>query len=220
MSVRRFSAYTAVAITVLFISPAASAQEYRLKLEADWHAWHAKSGLPAVHPLIKTEQRFRDQGLVLEKVFAGARINTLRWLTVSIYYARLDKFYRAHQGWHLAVMDITPHVRLGPFKVSDKNGNELHYASGGSTAYYRYRNDLKLFWTPPGLKWLKIWAGDEVRFDSDERRMTMNDFTAGLVFRLNPRLTMKVYYDRESKRRGKDYWINTHVWQLMLVVRP
>ena len=208
-------------LAVVWLCPKAAQAtgEFRLKLDADYALLSSSAHRHLnLRPMFRLEQRFRTKGLVLEKVFAGLRSDLLPWLAAQTYYAHKDSMYAEHEVWHMLVFDLIFHVKIGPAKISDRNGNEIHARPGFGYYFYRYRNNLDLH-LDPGLSWLRLWVADEVRFDSDQRRLNMNDAKVGIELLVDRRLHLRAYYDLESKRRSKPHWVNTHVFQLMLVVR-
>ena len=50
---------------------------------------------------IKQENRFRESGLVLNKVFIGMKPKILPWLSGKIYYANKDLNYTRHLNKHI-----------------------------------------------------------------------------------------------------------------------
>ncbi len=189
-------------------------KEVRFKMDMDYDVLGGVNDGFTLRPMIRTEQRFRDQRLVLLKVFTGARADLFPWLRLQTYYAHKDKLSSGHQVIHLLVLDAILHYKFGPFKISDRSGNEWHSVPG----FYRYRNNLDIH-VRPGLEWLRLFVADEVRFDCDQARLNMNDIKVGMDFAPSPHLTLRTYYDLESKRRSKDRWVNTHAMQFMLMVR-
>lgn len=191
-----------------------AAEELRLKLDMDDNVLGRVSDAFTLRPMIRTEQRFREQGLVLLKVSVGMRANLFPWLMLQSYYAHKDKLSSAHDVIHILVLDVILHDKIGPIKISDRNGNEWHSSPG----FYRYRNDLTIQ-ANPGLDWLRLFVADELRFDSDQARLNMNDLKAGVEIIASPQLHFRSYFDLESNRRLREQWMNTPVLQLMMIVR-
>ncbi len=204
----------AFSVALATATNAMAEEEVRLKLDMDHNVLGGVSDTVTLRPMVRTEQRFRAQGLVLLKIFAGVRSDVLPWLTLQAYYAHKDKLLPEHQQVHMAVLDIVPHIKLGPVRISDINGSEWHSVPG----FYRYRNNLEVALSP-GLTWLRLFVADEIRVDSDQARMNMNDLKVGMDLILGSQLTLRAHYDLESKRRSRDSWLNTHVLQIMLKVR-
>lgn len=205
-----------MAAALLCDTAARATGEFRLKLDVDDKV--VQVGSFNLRPMLRTEQRFRDQGLVLLKVFAGLRSNVLPWLTLQTYYAHKDKFYKDHEIWHMLVLDLIVHFKLGPLAIADRNGNELHTQPGFASYFYRYRNNLDVHFNP-GLSWLRLWVADEIRIDADQARLNMNDAKAGIDLLAGKSLRFRLYYDLESTRRSKPDWHHTHVFQFMLILR-
>ncbi len=213
-TIRQWASLIVAVILVAGAAGAKAEEEVRLKLDLDYDVRGGASRGLSLRPMVRTEQRFRDSGLVMLKVFAGARAGLLPWLLLQTYYAHKDNVASGDDVVHMLVLDLVAHTRIGPCVISDRNGNEWHSKPG----FYRYRNNLDLH-VNPGLHWLRMFVADEVRFDSDQTRMNMNDLTAGLDFKLARKLTLRTYYDLESKRRSSPDWRVTHVLGLMAISR-
>ena len=169
-----------------------------------------------LRPMIRTEQRYRVGGLYLLKAFIGVRSDLLPWLRIWTYYAHNDKWSNGvHQEVHMAVFDLMLHHRWGPVALGWRLGNEYHSAPG----FYRLRNYFDLAVTL-GVPWLRFYASEEFRFDSDPTRINMNDIRGGLDFIPTRWLKVRAFYDLELNRRSRDDWKRTHVAGLMLIVRP
>ncbi len=202
---------------VLLCGRAARAEgEFRFIVDLDHQVIQA--GSFNLRPMLRTEERFRDQGLVYLKLFAGLRSDVLPWLTLQTYYAHKDKVSKDHEIWHMAVLDLIVHVEVGPLTIADRHGNELHIRPGLSSSFYRYRNNLDLHFDP-GLTWLRLWVADEIRMDADQARLNMNDAKAGIDLLAGKGLRVRLFYDLESSRRSKPDWQVTHVFQFRLILR-
>ena len=150
---------------------------------------------------LKQENRFRESGLVLNKVFVGLKPKIRPWLSVQIYYANKDLNYTRHLNKHMVVGDIILSTRLGSFAIKNRNGNEWHITDH----FYRYRNYSAFAWSTP-VGWLTLWTAEEWRFDSDQSRVNMNDIRLGIALGLRKRLNSKIFFDLESKRRNSVSW--------------
>lgn len=190
----------------------ASAGEVRAKVDVDYAIPGPGDKALPVRPMLRTEQRFRGQGLVLLKAFVGARAQVLPWLKLQAYYAHKDQLGEEHVQVHMLTLDVILVAHAGPLTLQDRSGNEWHSRPG----FYRYRNAL-LLRLDPGWPWLRPFVSEEVRFDSDQRRMNVNDVLIGADLVASKEATLQLYYDLESKRRSSDTWTATHVAGLMVL---
>jgi hypothetical protein len=168
-----------VLTTVLLAAKSADAQEVRTYLQVDVGVYHLDEAPISLKlaPFVKVEDRFRDQGLVLNKTFVGMKLRILSWLSTQFYYAHKDLLYSAHQQKHMTVGDLILTYDDKQIRLSDRIGNEWHVTD----RFYRLRNYTELLYKTP-LKWLGLWAAEEFRFDSDQERINMNDVRAGFQF--------------------------------------
>lgn len=164
--------------------------------------------------MLRTEQRFRDQGLVYFKLFTGIRGDLSRSLMFQAYYAHKDLMYAKHRGKHMLVADLIPHRRFGRLALADRNGAEWHVTDG----FFRYRNKLSAK-IGTGISWLDLWLAEELRFDFDQSRINMIDLQAGVIAHPIPPLRVRFFYDRELKRRSLRRWRTTDVIAVFLAVR-
>jgi len=205
----RHSLLAALAFIIATIPIAASAgddTEMRLYFDAEHAVIEAREGHPlTLAPFVRTEERFGDQGLDLLKVFGGIRITALYWLAFQCYYAHKDFFNPGHRQANMAVGDIIFTYEKGPFRLKNRNGNEWHITDG----FYRYRGYVEARYTTPA-KWLRLWAAEEIRFDSDQARINENDVRAGLEFG-NERVVARLFYFWEANRRERTHWNDTNI---------
>ncbi len=203
------------------LAAAGDPHEVRLYLDLDGVVFHKESGPVSVRvrPWGRSEQRFRTEGLVYLKSFAGLRLDVLRWLGLQLYYAHKDLRYtgKSRSQAHMTVLDTIFRVRLGPLRLLDRNGFEYHVTD----RFFRYRQYLEAQVMLPykWVRWLGFFAGGELRVDSDEARVNMLDLRAGLVLRASRRFFFKPYYYLEAKRRHATQWQRTHILGLFLAAR-
>ena len=216
-----FSPRRRIVLAVSAFALAASAErpaaaEGRLKLDLDIPLTTVAAHPQKFHPrlMLRTEQRFRDQGLVYFKLFAGIRGDLSRSLMFQTYYAHKDLMYAGHREKHVLVADLIPHRRFGRLTLADRNGAEWHITDG----FFRYRNKL-IAKIDTGISWLDLWLAEELRFDFDQGRLNMVDIQAGVVVHPIPALRVLLYYDRELKRRSLRRWRKTDVIAVFLAVR-
>lgn len=205
----------------LSASPAYATGEGRFYFDLDYLAIHGHG--PTFHmslrPMFRSEQRFRESGLVLLKTSAGLRFGALPWLSLQTYYAHKDLFYQDHRQAHMAVVDVILHGHLGPLRLMDRNGNEWHVTDG----FYRYRNYFETLWEigrwRPGGWNVGLWTSEEFRIDADVGRVNLNDIRVGLQFAPHQGYRLRLFYDLEAKRRGTPDWALTHFVGLVFAVR-
>ncbi len=159
---------------------------------------------PTFSLFLRQENRFRKSGLVLNKVFIGGVYGFSKIFSFRGYYAFKDLLYKGHFTKNMLVGDIIAKYRWGRYSFLDKNGNEWHITD----KFYRYRNYFQISCLTP-LNRLKLWTADEIRFDSDQKRINMNDVRLGLCFTIRKNLTFSPFFDLESKRRNKQQWEDT-----------
>ena len=168
------------------------------------HVWANEKSHPARPDLslfLKEENRFRDQGLVLNKAFAGFQSHATSWLGFNLYYAKKDMFYTKPLSKHLGSADVFAKAKLGPFWGYTRVGNEWHMTD----KFYRLRDYFEVGWVTPA-PWLTVWAAEEFRYDADVGRLNMNDNRFGLGFKVRKMLKVRPFVDIENKRRGKPTW--------------
>lgn len=177
--------------------------EFRLYLDT------TATSVPVLQPFARGESRLHTEGLVYEKLSAGVRAKATGWLKVSAYLAHCEKITKDARD-ELIVGNLLAHERLGAWELRLRAGNEWHTAG-----FYRYRQLHELRWHLG--EDVALWANDEVRFDTDEGRVTMNNARLGLDLaveksraHLSPRL------DVESTRRGADAWSSVIVLGLVV----
>ncbi len=195
----------ALCVAAFACAPAtAQAQEGRLYLRGDATAYRLERApwKLSLGPFLKNESRFREQGLVLEKVSVGMKAQFVPWLSVQAYYAHKDVWSTGHAQKHMAVGDVIVAVSPGAFRLADRSGNEWHATDG----FYRYRNDFEVLWRTPA-HWLAVWGSEELRVDSDQERVTQNDVALGLQVAPTRGMSIRPFYDIEHLRRGKPRWV-------------
>lgn len=204
-----------VIFLILLTEPVPAAGEVRLKLDLDYTIpLQRDNSALAIKPMLRTEQRFRENGVVLNKVFTGLRFDVSPALKIQAYYAHKDLYYSDHQEIHMLVFDLILQYRLKSLTFKERNGNEWHSPSG----FYRYRQYFELLHNVGVLR-SAIWLSEEFRVDSDQRRVNQNDIRLGINFKLKDPLKIRLYYNLESKRRLKITWEANHIFGIMIIQR-
>lgn len=150
---------------------------------------------------LREESRYRESGLVLNKLFIGVRPTFRPWLLSQFYYANKDMDYTQHQNKHMLVGDIILSSWLGLFTLKDRSGNEWHITD----RFYRYRNYFEVAWRTP-IRQLTVWTAEEWRYDSDQSRVNVNDIRLGIGLHLRKELNTRIFIDLESNRRSVSNW--------------
>ncbi|RME26481.1 MAG: hypothetical protein D6798_06605 [Deltaproteobacteria bacterium] len=166
--------------------------EFRLFLDA------TARDVPVVQPFARSESRLRTEGLVYEKLSAGLRSKVAEWLKVEAYLSDAEKLPEGSRDG-LVVGNLGFGWDFGAFAVGLRSGHEWH-----TQGFYRYRQLHELRWRPTDRA--SLWLNDEVRVDSDEGRMTMNNARIGVDLSTRAKSRLRVVIDLESSRRGGDSW--------------
>jgi hypothetical protein len=179
--------------------------EVRTYLDVEYGVW--KKDTDTMHyvllPFVREESRFRSEGLVYQKFFAGFRFKILSWLEFQNYYARKELMYPGspHVGKNMASWDAIFHPTVGPFHLLNREANEWNITD----KFYRYRNLSEVMYTTP-VAWFSVFAFDEFRVDSDQGRVNKNDAGAGVQFDPTKSLSLRIFYDFEANRRNLPGW--------------
>jgi len=210
-----------VVLALLFVagtvvpSPAqADTGEARLYLDLDGNVLPDARAPLTLRPMLRTEQRFRRGGLRLLKISAGLRMDVRPWLLLQSYYAHIDKVSTNARDLHMAVFDVVLHHSFAWLGTLFRVGNEWHITD----EFYRLRALVVLHFDL-GVPWLQPWVSDEIRFDSDQTRINMQESIVGLDFRISSTLKTKLFYDLELTHRSRPGWQRSHVVGLVLAVR-
>jgi len=149
----------------------------------------------------RQENRFRESRTVFTKDFFGVREQMLSWLSTQIYYAHKELNYTRRLSKHMLVAELILQMRIGYFRIKNRNGFEWHISDG----FDRYRNYSEITCFTP-VKGLSLWVAEEFRFDSDQKRINVNDVRIGLRAKLMRSLSLQLFWDVEEKRRGRPSW--------------
>jgi hypothetical protein len=191
------------AASVACLSPSAARAETRTYLDVNLgvHPRTSEYQAPQLRIFAREENRFRSQGLVLNKAFIGPQVLATPWLQFDLYYAKKDMFYAAHKSKHMATFDMLLKAKLGPLRGKDRMGSEWHVTD----QFYRFRNYTELGYVTP-IKWLSLWTAEEFRYDADAQRINVNDNRFGLGLQATSTLRLRPFVDIENTRRGKPSW--------------
>jgi len=213
MQVRILFTWLVAALLILTAAPGHTDQ--RLKLDLDVALQHSDvGGLIGVPRLaVRGEQRWMDGRWYYSKYFLGLRYDVSRTVSLAGYWAHRE-FRPLGLGEHLAVADVIVRGHAGGLSISDRNRSEWHF--GGD--YYRYRNKLEVS-GKVGWDSLRVFGAQELRIDSDERRLNVFELETGV--RLNPKgpLRLKIYMARQWFRRHLPDWHAVNILGLLVGFR-
>lgn len=183
----------------------AASREERTYLDVEYTV--LRRGALALRPFARAESRFRSTGLVYEQWNAGLRLRVLPWLSVAAYYTPREQLYpgKPTAFKHVVGADLVLQPSLGRFRLLNRETEEWFATDG----FHRYRNLVEVAYPLPGAR-LSPYVYDEFRFDSDQRRVNMNDVGVGVQFNATPVLTLRLAYDIEANRRLLPTWQYTH----------
>ena len=200
ISLRKLLLLLLVYFVFAVIAPSVRA-EVRTYSQVNTHLFNI-SRTSSISIFLKQESRFRESGLVLNKVSVGLKPKILPWLSSQLYYANKDMDYTHHLNKHMLVGDITMSTRFGAFVIKDRSGNEWHITD----RFYRYRNYFEVAWRSP-VRQLILYSSEEWRYDSDQTRINMNDVRLGMTIDLQKGCNARLFFDFESNRRNTDSWL-------------
>jgi len=174
----------------------AASREGRTYLDIEYTV--LRKGPLALRPYARAESRFRSTGLVYEQWNAGLRLRVLPWLSVAAYYTPREQLYpgKPKAFKNVAGVDVVLQPSLGRFRLLNRETDEWHATDG----FHRYRNLLEIAYPLPGAR-LSPYFYDELRIDSDQGRVNMNDVGVGVQFNATATRTLRLAYDIEANRR-------------------
>jgi len=167
-----------------------------------------------LRPMLRTEQRFARGGLTFLKISTGLRMDIRPWLRLQSYYAHIDQVSANHHDLHMGVFDVILRHRFDWLGTQVRVGNEWH----ATNDFYRLRL-LACLHFDVGLSWLRPYVSDEVRFNSDQARLNMQESVAGLDFKVSSALQMKLFYNLILTHHGHPGWHRNHVVGLVFAIR-
>lgn len=88
-------------------------------------------------------------------------------------------------------LEVEPNLfgRLGDFTWNDRNRLEYRWRIAGQS--FRYRNQLRVNWAPPGQRWMPfVW--DEPMIELDARGLAQNRFEIGVGYQFTDALRLDV----------------------------
>lgn len=161
---------------------------------------------------IHDEQRFESSDLVYDKQTYGLPVRTPYYFSLMPFYEHQDLTYPGKKPGHQGIdgFEATIEVPLWYIRISDRNRVEYFTVD----EFYRYRNQLQLSLVLPFANWLSPYVAYELRYDYDQDRINQNNFLAGVVFKPSDALSLKLYIDREYKRRNAADWALTNLWTI------
>lgn len=200
----------ALALLLLLAAPApglaqAASREGRTYLDIEFTV--LRKGPLALRPYARAESRFRSTGLAYEQWNAGLRLRILPWLSVAAYYTPREQLYpgKPNAFKNVAGADVVLQPSLGRFRLLNRETDEWFATDG----FHRYRNLVEIAYPLPGAR-LSPYVYDEIRIDSDQGRLNMNDVGLGVQFNATATLSLRLAYDIEANRRLLPAWQYTH----------
>ena len=207
------AAWFLAAVIALAAAPAHADQRVKLDLDValNRHDGSDLVGVPRV--AARSEQRWVDGRRYYSKYFLGLRYDLSKTVSLAGYWAHRE-FRLLDVGEHLAVADVIVRGHTGGLFVWDRNRSEWHF--GGH--YYRYRNKLEVS-GEVGWGTLRVYGAQELRIDSDQRRLNVFELEAGV--RLHPKgpLRLKIYVARQWFRRHLPDWHDIDILGLVIGFR-
>ncbi len=159
---------------------------------------------------IHDEQRFESSDLVYDKQTYGLPVRTPYYFSLMPFYEHQDLAYPGKKPSHQGIdgFEATIDVPLWHLRISDRN--RLEYFTVDE--FYRYRNQLQILLALPFANWLSPYAAYELRYDYDQDRINQNNILIGVAIKLAETFSIRLYFDREDKRRNAPEWTTTNLW--------
>jgi hypothetical protein len=178
----------AVLSFIFLLSTLADAQDFQQWNEVDLTATWRKFDF-LVPLLARTDTHLPNPQLAATGIVADFILNSHLVLTAGYLYADLPQI---PDSVHLPLVAVTPVFSVNRFTLYDRNRFEKLVGYPGSPV--RYRN--RLFVNRPfGANERWHWfADDEAIFNLSAGNWNQNRFQAGAGARLNPRLSLDIYY--------------------------
>lgn len=157
---------------------------------------------------VKDEERFKHGDRVYAKQVYGLPMKIINGLSVMVFYANKylmenEKHKKSIYGFDVNIKAVT---KL--FFLKDRIRTEHH----GTDSFNRYRNAVEAGVKIPNFTKVSLFTGYELRYDSDQERINVNDILCGIQIKPYRYLNLRLYYDDEFKRRNKSYWERTNAW--------
>jgi len=186
--------------------------EYRLPVAA------ADRALPRIRWRLWTDVRGDRRSGGLHQIFfrTGPLVDVTPWLLLGIHGTVYADRLATGAFDQEARAEIEPnlHRRFGPFGINDRNRIEYRWRESG--VRYRYRNQLRLTYTPDGARWLPF-AWDEVLVDLSGLGLNQNRAMAGVGRTLGPLSRVDVGVMLRS-RQETGRWLHDQVLAVSLFV--
>lgn len=160
----------------------------------------------------------RSEGLAQAFLRVGPLVHVTPWLFVgahgTVYADRLASGQFAQE----LRAELEPNLfgRVGPFTFNDRNRLEYRYRTTGER--WRYRNQLRVNYAPPGARWIPfVW--DELLVDLSGDGVHQNRAEIGLGRMLGDRSRVDVGYLFRSRLEAGQ-WHHDHILNLSVYVEP
>lgn len=209
-----------VALTVMAPGEAKADGEVWLWSEQRLPLTGSTTAVPRVSLRVFTDVRLsgRSEGLAQAFLRVGPLVHVTPWLFVgahgTVYADRLASGQFAQE----LRAELEPNLfgRVGPFTFNDRNRLEYRYRTAGER--WRYRNQLRVNYAPPGARWIPfVW--DELLVDLSGDGVHQNRAEIGLGRMLGDRSRVDVGYLFRS-RLESGQWHHDHILNLSVYVEP
>jgi hypothetical protein len=186
---------------VTLLVSAARAQDFQTWNEVDLVASWRRVDL-TVPLLARVDSNLPNPQLAATGIVADLPLRSHLILTVGYLFADLPQ---RSEFVHLPLVAVSPIFRLRQITISDRNRFEK--LVGFANSPVRYRNRLLVDLPLDTRHRWHFFADDEVIFNLSARAWNQNRFQIGAGPRLNPRLSLDLYYLERSVNGGTE----THV---------
>jgi len=193
-----------IVVCVLFIYTIRSwaSSEFRSNLSMKYMPITTASTAYGIY--IKDEERFQNEKLVYAKQVYGISVKTGDVFSFMPFVAHKHLHYSRQETKKLAGMDINLGAHSSNFFIKDRIRSEYHVTD----KFYRFRNATEIGYSML-TEHLSFFGRYEFRFDRDQQRINMNDIAGGIIIKPVKSLSVRLYYNRELKRRNTDSWKKT-----------
>jgi len=189
-------------LLIISTTESIAASETRTNISLNFTPFHIGSAGYGV--FIKNEERFRRGQLVYAKQIYGITVKMKRLFSFMPFYAHKHLHYSEAATKELSGLDINLGLKSSGLFLKNRVRGEYHITDD----FYRIRNAIEAGYTPvPPV--LSLFSRYEFRFDTDQERINLNDMSGGLIIKPAAQLPIRLYYNREMKRRNRNSWDNT-----------
>jgi len=176
--------------------------------------------LPRVSLRIFSDVRIngRSEGLAQAFLRVGPLFHVTPWLFVGAHGTLYADRLASGQFAQEARAELEPNLfgRVGPFTFNDRNRLEYRWRASGER--WRYRNQLRVNYAPPGARWIPfVW--NEILIDLSGDGFQQNRAEVGLGRVLGDRNRIDVGYLLRSRHEAGQ-WHHDHILNVYLYLDP